>query len=247
MTAPEARGDRLAVVVGSGLSARAVAGDDAIERHMNTGAGAPVTVLETDELIVLARHGSDAFTPAHRVDHHANITALVECEVDRVLAVASVGSLRPDWPVGTLVAPDDFLALGVAPTFHRGPEGHRTVGFDRDWRRHVLACWLSATKRSLVDGGVYAMTSGPRFETPAEIRLLATHADVVGMTIPAEAILAGEAGLAYAVVCRVDNLANGIEGTALDPDELKRAAEAGARDLAADLRTVAEVLADDER
>ena len=245
MTVPAASGDRLAIIVGSGLSAEAVAGDDAEVRTVPVRRAAPMTLLDAGDFVVLARHGHEAFTPAHAIDHHANIRALVAADVGRVLAIASVGSLRGDWPVGTLVAPDDFLALGVAPTFHEGAEGHRTPGFDAPWRRHVLACWLGSTRRDVVDGGVYAMTTGPRFETPAEIRLLADHADVVGMTVPAELILAGEAGLAYAAVCRVDNLANGVEGTALDPDELRRAAEAGARDLAADLRTVAGVLADD--
>lgn len=245
MTVPHVTGDRLGVVVGSGLSAVAVAGDDAEVRTVPVRRSAPMTVLDAGDFVVLARHGHETFTPAHAVDHHANVRALVAADVGRVLAVASVGSLRPDWPVGTLVAPDDFLALGVAPTFHEGPDGHRTPGFDPAWRRRVLACWLASTRREVVDGGVYAMTTGPRFETPAEIRMLAAHADVVGMTVPAEAILAGEAGLAYAVVCRVDNLANGIEGRPLDPAELRRAAEAGARDLAADLRTVAGVLADE--
>ena len=60
------------------------------------------------------------------------------------------------------------------------------------------------------DGGVYWQTIGPRFETPAEIRLIAPHADVVGMTIASECILAGELGLEYAALCVVDNLANGL-------------------------------------
>ena len=245
MTVPHVTGDRLGVVVGSGLSAAAVAGEDAEVRTVPVRQAAPLAVLDAGDVVVLARHGHEGFTPAHRIDHHANVRALAAAGVDRVLALASVGSLRPDWPVGTLVAPDDFLALGVAPTYHEGAEGHRTPGFDPAWRRRVLACWLGATRRDVVDGGVYAMTTGPRFETPAEIRLLAEHADVVGMTVPAEAILAAEAGLAYAVVCRVDNLGNGLEGTTLDPEELRRAAEAGARDLAADVRTVAAVLAEE--
>ena len=62
----------------------------------------------------------------------------------------------------------------------------------------------------LVDGGVYWQAFGPRFETPAEIRLIAQYADVVGMTMASECIVAGELGLSYAAVCIVDNLANGL-------------------------------------
>ena len=66
------------------------------------------------------------------------------------------------------------------------------------------------------DGGVYWQTLGPRFETPAEIRLIAAHADVVGMTIASECIVAGELGLDYAALCVVDNLANGLGEGELD-------------------------------
>ena len=73
------------------------------------------------------------------------------------------------------------------------------------------------------DGGVYWQAIGPRFETPAEIRLIAAHADVVGMTIASECIVAGELGLDYAALCMVDNLANGLgRGRALASPRWKR-------------------------
>ena len=74
----------------------------------------------------------------------------------------------------------------------------------------------------LRDGGVYWQTIGPRFETPAEIRLLAAHADVVGMTVASECVLARELGLAYAAVCVVDNLANGVGDHPLTIEEFER-------------------------
>jgi 5'-methylthioadenosine phosphorylase len=59
-------------------------------------------------------------------------------------------------------------------------------------------------------GGVYVETRGPRFETAAEVRLLAAHARVVGMTAASEATLCQERGIGYAMICTVDNWANGI-------------------------------------
>jgi 5'-methylthioadenosine phosphorylase len=70
--------------------------------------------------------------------------------------------------------------------------------------------------------GVYWQAIGPRFETPAEIRLMAAHADVVGMTIASECIVAGELGLRYAAICAVDNLANGLGGEPLGVEALER-------------------------
>jgi purine nucleoside phosphorylase len=58
--------------------------------------------------------------------------------------------------------------------------------------------------------GVYAETRGPRFETRAEVRLLAQHAMVVGMTAASEATLCQERGIGYGVICTVDNWANGV-------------------------------------
>jgi 5'-methylthioadenosine phosphorylase len=89
------------------------------------------------------------------------------------------------------------------------------TAFDPAWRGRVLATWGAVgAEPPLVDGGVYWQTTGPRFETPAEIRLLATFADLVGMTIGSECAAACQVGLPYAVVCVVDNLANGL---ATDP------------------------------
>ena len=74
----------------------------------------------------------------------------------------------------------------------------------------MLDAWAGERRSAPRDGGVYWQTIGPRFETPAEIRLIAAHADVVGMTIASECVVAGELGLAYAALCVVDNLANGL-------------------------------------
>ncbi len=57
---------------------------------------------------------------------------------------------------------------------------------------------------------MYVQTSGPRFETPAEVRCLQRQGDVVGMTAAHEAILLGELGIPYAVVAMADNCANGL-------------------------------------
>ena len=161
----------------------------------------------------------------------------------RVLALGSAGSLDQDLEVGTLICPDDFYAPEVAPSFYRDTRGHSVPGFDSEWRRIVISAWGSLTKTELEDGGVYAQTIGPRFETPAEVRALAEVADMVGMTIAAEAVLAGEAALAYAAVCSVDNLANGISDKPLTVDEYRRGRDKTAQTLAADLEFVLPALA----
>jgi 5'-methylthioadenosine phosphorylase len=94
----------------------------------------------------------------------------------------------------------------------------------------VVEAW-SASGMPLRDGGVYWQTVGPRFETPAEIQLIAAHAEVVGMTIASECVLAGELGLSYAAICVVDNLANGVGTEPIEIIELEAARAANALTL----------------
>ena len=235
-------GQRLGLVVGSALSAAALV-PGAERRAVDGGEGRTGPVLDAGHVVVLARHGLDRFVPAHLVDHHANVAALCAAGCDRVVATASVGSLHPDLRVGSVLVPDDVLALGVAPTYVDDERGHRVPTVDGPWRVAVLEAWSRVSDRPARHGGTYAMTSGPRFETPAEIRFLAAHADVVGMTVPAELFLAGEAGLAYAAVCQVDNLANGLEADPLALDGYHANVAGLAERLLDDLRALTTDLA----
>jgi 5'-methylthioadenosine phosphorylase len=218
MGAPTPGGDRLGLIVGSGMTGTTFSPTSTPRTHTVEGADGTVDVSIDDcgSFLLLRRHDSTGTTvPAHRVDHHANIRALAEAGCARVLALSSVGSLRPTWRVGAVVVPDDFLAFSAYPSYYDDVRGHGVPGFDPDWRARVLDAWRSAASAvggvEPHDGGVYAQTRGPRFETPAEVRLLAQHAELVGMTVAHEAILAREAGLAYAAVCKIDNLGNGLD------------------------------------
>ncbi|HEV2790292.1 MAG TPA: hypothetical protein VGV69_03230 [Solirubrobacterales bacterium] len=165
---------------------------------------------EQGAAIVQRHRGEDGlFVLPHAIDHEARLRPLVEQGCDRVLAIGSVGSLRPELEVGSLVCPDDFIALNLGESVFADERAHSAPGFDRRWREEVIAAW-SEGGQAPRDGGVYWQARGPRFETPAEIRLMAAHADVVGMTIASECVVAGELGLDYAALCVVDNLANGL-------------------------------------
>jgi 5'-methylthioadenosine phosphorylase len=163
-----------------------------------------------DDWLVLDRHGSDSYTPAHLVDHGRNLAALAEAGCDRVLAICSVGSLHAELEVGTFLCPGDFISFGQVQAAFDDERGHVVPGFDLLWRRLVLEAWAATAAPQIRDGGVYWQSPGPRFETPAEVRLIAAHAEVVGMTMASECVAANQLGLAYAAVCIVDNLANGV-------------------------------------
>ncbi|HWM54658.1 MAG TPA: hypothetical protein VNO20_04645 [Solirubrobacterales bacterium] len=179
---------------------------------------------------VMQRHRGETYTLPHEINHAVNLRALLDQDCDRVLAIGSVGSLSTQLPVGSLLCPDDFIALHLGLSALDDAGAHRAPGFDPGWRRQVLRAWKGGGQE-LRDGGVYWQAIGPRFETPAEIGLMAAHADVVGMTIASECIVAGELGLAYAAVCVVDNLANGIGAGELSVAGLEAARAANARRL----------------
>ena len=193
---------RLAVILGS--SALGPGGEQIAAAAAEHGAA------------IVQRHGAGAgpYVLPHRIDHEANLRPLAEQGVDRVLAISSVGSLRPELPVGTLVCPDDFIALQHDYSIYEDARAHSAPSFDQELRAEAIEAW-TASGQQPVDGGVYWQAIGPRFETPAEIRLIAAHADVVGMTVGSECVVAGELGLQYSALCMVDNLANG-----LGPDRL---------------------------
>jgi 5'-methylthioadenosine phosphorylase len=219
---------RLAVVLGS-----SAAGDSG-KRLVAAAAGGGAEVL--------LRHGSDRYTLPHRIDHAANLRRLEQAGCDRLLAICSVGSLREEIGIGDLVCPDDFIALQATVTSLDDVRAHRTPGFDREWRDRLLAAAEEAGVEAL-DGGVYWQTSGPRFETPAEVRLLATHAHLVGMTLGSECAIAGELGLAYAAICVVDNMANGVADLPLSVEELEDHRRRNAERLASALEAIVPRLA----
>jgi 5'-methylthioadenosine phosphorylase len=199
---------RLAVILGSNA--------------LGPGGGEISAAAAEHGAAVVQRHGEgDAFVLPHEIDYAAILRPLVEQGCDRVLAIASVGSLRTDLPVGTFVCPDDFIALHLGLSIYADARGHTAPGFAPRWRREVVEAWGAEDGEQVVDGGVYWQTIGPRFETPAEIRMIAPHADLVGMTIASECVIAGELGLEYAAICVVDNLANGLAESTLSVDEME--------------------------
>jgi purine nucleoside phosphorylase len=180
--------------------------------------GSGAAGLDVEGATVIDRHG-EPYTLPHLIDHEANLRGLLDAGCDRVLGVGSVGGLHPELVPGTFVCPHDFIALDNPPITTRSDDAaHRVPGFDAEWRSRVVAAF--ASELALRDGGVYWQVTGPRLETVAEVRFIAQHADVVGMTVASECVVAGELGLAYAAICVVDNLANGVAATELAAAEI---------------------------
>ena len=195
---------RLAVILGS--NALGPGGEEIARRRPSTG-------RRSCSATAAARAPTSSPT---QIDHAANLRPLARAGLrpgagDRLGRLAAAPSCRS----AACSAPTTSSPSTSAYSIFADARAHSAPGFDPRWRGEVIAAW-SAGGQAPRDGGVYWQTRGPRFETPAEIRLIAAHADVVGMTIASECIVAGELGLDYAALCVVDNLANGIGEGELD-------------------------------
>ncbi len=182
-----------------------------LRKELVEGAFGRVTVWVSPEIAHIPRHGAEPgeYILPHRIHHQANLAALKALGVRDVVAVNSTGSLKRDLPPGSIVVPDDFILPAGTPTVFSDRPVHVTPDLDGALRRRLIEA-AGACGIPVVERGVYWQTQGPRLETRAEIRMMAAHADIVGMTMAAEAIIAKELGLSYAALCSVDNYGNGV-------------------------------------
>ncbi|SDH55225.1 S-methyl-5'-thioinosine phosphorylase [Propionivibrio dicarboxylicus] len=210
----------LAVIGGSGLSQLAnldISHREVVRTPYGDPSG-PVTLgrICGEPVAFLARHGYGHTIPPHEVNYRANLWALQKLGAQRIVSVASVGSIRPDLKPGDVVIPHQIIdyTWGRKSTFHEGPDGKVThidftEPYDADLRRQLMDAAASAGV-PVSDSSVYAATQGPRLETAAEIdRYERDGADVVGMTGMPEAALARELGVPYAAINLVVNYAAG--------------------------------------
>lgn len=207
---------RIGLVLGSGMEGLVKEGEALEVKTPFGGVRVATAKLSGEEVAILPRHGCMHAAPPHRVEYRANVSALSKLGVERVLATGAVGSLREELRPGSVVVVDDFIDLSRSRPSSLF-EGPRVVHVDmtEPFCPELREALINASQRAGLktwSRGVYVCTEGPRFETPAEIRAFkALGGDVVGMTIATEATLAREAGLCYAALCLVTNMAAGLQ------------------------------------
>lgn len=192
------------------------------ERNIKTPYG-NVRIKAGSNTVFLQRHGSPP-APPHRIDHRANLWALQELGVEKIISINSVGTLKASIKPGTLLIPDDFLSVWSIPTFFDKEMQFFIPEMDRSLTRYVRNLCKELGVR-VKNGGIYIQTIGPRLETRAEINMLKRFGDIVGMTMASEATLAMECGIPYASLCSVDNYCNGIVKRPLTMEQITASAK----------------------
>jgi len=198
------------------------------------------------KVVFLPRHGRGHKYPPHLINYRANIWGFRKIGVDRILSISAVGGINPLLQPGDFVVSDQFIDFTkVRPvTFY---EGVYTIYDETDNRNDLVDDYLKNEKVVHIDvtepfcpemrniifevmeekgfryhrQGTYAATEGPRLETAAEIKALKNlGADVVGMTLVPEIVLARELSMHFSSINVVTNLAAGISKYRLTSDEV---------------------------
>lgn len=217
----------IGIIGGSGVEEISELADATETKVVETEYGSvEVSLLKIGDKTVafIPRHSKGHTCPPHKINFKANIMALKETGVNQIIATNAVGSLDIDIGPGSIVLPDDFLDFTVNRdlTFYDDKVIHidMTEPFCNRLRGAILDN-SSFIDGNVVDGGTIVCTEGPRFETPAEIKMFGIlGGSIVGMTTLPEVVLAREKEMCYASVAIVSNYSTGISPTKLTMEEV---------------------------
>jgi 5'-methylthioadenosine phosphorylase len=157
----------------------------------------------------IPRHGRGHRIPPHRINNRANIWALKQLGVKRIIAPSAVGSLKEAFKPGDISIPDQFIDFTKNRhyTFYDGGQVCHISLADPFCAelRDIAIDKINKLKYSLHSEGTYICIEGPRFSTRAESRFYrdVMKADIIGMTLVPEVNLAREAEICYLSIATI--------------------------------------------
>lgn len=196
--------------------------EDAETVNQSTEYGKPsdaisVGILKGRTVAFLSRHGPNHRLSPQNVPYRANIAALKELGIKRIIATSAVGSLNPTFKPGEFAFFDQYVNM---------TSGREDTFFDKDIVAHVSSadpyCDELRTLGAKIakelgiehhKDGTVVLIKGPRFSTRAESKFFSKQGfDMVGMTQYPEVALAREMGICYLGVGLVTDYDVGLEG-----------------------------------
>lgn len=160
------------------------------------------------DVVIIPRHGKAHHINPTKVNYRANIWALKQLGVERIIAPCAVGSLQENIKPGELVFTDQFIDRTTKriTTFYDGNKvAHPPMAFPfcEDMRKimttHALKLGIPHHEK-----GTNIVIEGPRFSTRAESELFRSWgAHTINMTMVPEVVLAKEQELCYVAVAQV--------------------------------------------
>jgi len=208
---------RIAIIGGSGLE-DLLQGSKTVRLETPYGAAPPISVgvIGREEVAFLPRHGPKHDLPPHKINYRANLYSLKHVGVERIIATNAVGSINRAYNPGDLAIPCDILDMTKSRNgtyFDSAPVTH--IDVTEPYCPELCSVLAECCKAAGVESrakAILAATEGPRYETPAEIRMLGKlGGDVVGMTGAPEVFLARELEMCYSTLCFISNRAAGMQ------------------------------------
>lgn len=208
---------RIAIIGGSGLEGL-LQGSRALTVETPYGPPPPISVgtVGKEEVAFLPRHGPKHDLPPHKVNYRANLYSLKQLGAERIIATNAVGAINSTYSPGDLAVPEDILDMTrsrASTYFDNAPVTH--IDVSKPYCPELRKILIDSSKGAKVKtwgNGILAATEGPRYETPAEIRMLQKlGGDIVGMTGAPEAFLARELEMCYSTLCFISNRAAGMQ------------------------------------
>jgi 5'-methylthioadenosine phosphorylase len=180
------------------------------EKQVNTEFGKPsgkikIGTIKGKKVAFISRHGIKHSINPTNVNYRANIQALKDLGVKKILASSAVGSLKDEFRPGELVFVDQFIDRTTKrqQTFYdKNKVAHVSVAepFCSNLRKKLIES-AKELKIDFHEKGTVVVIEGPRFSTKAESFLFKSwNADLIGMTLVPEAVLAREAEICYASI-----------------------------------------------
>ncbi|TYP49272.1 S-methyl-5'-thioadenosine phosphorylase [Thermosediminibacter litoriperuensis] len=196
--------------------------DDVKEITVETPYGAPsdkiaLARIKDKTVAFLPRHGKDHRYPPHMINYRANIYALKQLGVTRILGPCASGSLQPHIKPGDFVICDQFVnrTWGRKDTFYDGPVTTH-IGGAEPYCPELRKIAIEVAKEKglpVHERGTVVVVQGPRFSTKAESREFSSHGwEVINMTQYPEVVLAREMEMCYANITLVTDYDVGLEG-----------------------------------
>ncbi|MFH0889693.1 MAG: S-methyl-5'-thioadenosine phosphorylase [Candidatus Aenigmatarchaeota archaeon] len=183
------------------------------ELNVETPYGKPSDLITVGEfngvkIAFLPRHGKKHSIPPHKLNFRANIWALKQLGVKRIIAAAAVGSLQENIKPGDFLIPDQFIDR---------THGRNSTFFDDNKVAHISVAEPFCPELSKIifdagkhknyamhENGTVVVVQGPRFSTKAESKYYKSMGgDIINMTVVPECVLAREAEMCYACIATV--------------------------------------------
>lgn len=180
---------------------------------------APVSIGEIGgrEVAFLPRHGLEHQYPPHMINYRANVWALKELGVTRVVGPCAAGSLKREVEPGHFVISDQLVdrTAGRKDTFYDGPLTTH-VSFADPYCPELRRLAVATTKDHGItahENGTVVTIQGPRFSTRAESRWFQNEGwEVINMTQYPEAYLSRELEMCYVNIALITDYDVGLEG-----------------------------------